>query len=95
MRTEQLVSMAREKPWGVNASGKRWHAFVNGNGNVVVRHHTTDMVEVAPDGEVFPISSGWGSVSDKQGLNKVFRHERDFVLRNGERVPATFSTVFG
>ena len=95
MRTEHLVSEARVKPWGVYASGKRWHAYRNGGGNVVIRHHATDMVEVTPNGEVLPISRGYGSVSDKQGLNKVFRYERAFVTVDGEKVPATYNTVFG
>ena len=36
--------------------------------------------EILPDGNVIPISRGWGSVSDKQGINKVLRYERAGVL---------------
>ncbi len=33
------------------------------------------MMEIQPDGSVVPINRGWGSVSDKQGINKILRYE--------------------
>jgi hypothetical protein len=38
------------------------------------------MIEIEANGNVIPISRGWGSVSDKQGINKVLRYERAGVL---------------
>jgi len=38
------------------------------------------MIEIQDDGTVIPISRGWGSVSDKQGINKVLRYEGAGVL---------------
>jgi hypothetical protein len=38
------------------------------------------MIEIMRDGFVQPISRGWGSVSDKQGINKILRYEGAGVL---------------
>ena len=81
MRTEAIVEAARSSRKGTaNASGGAWHATVTGTGSVVVGHYATSMIEIEANGNVIPISRGWGSVSDKQGINKVLRYERAGVL---------------
>ena len=79
MRTEAIVQAARTKGTA-KASGGAWHATLRGDGAVTVGHYATDMIEILPNGEVIPISRGWGSVSDKQGINKILRFERAGVV---------------
>jgi hypothetical protein len=79
MRTEAIVEAARNKGTA-KASGGAWHALLRGDGAVTVRHYATDMIEIFPNGDVIPLSRGWGSVSDKQGINKILRYERTGVV---------------
>lgn len=76
MRTEEIVQAARSSRSGTaKASGGAWHATVTDTGSVIVGHYATAMIEIEATGNVIPISRGYGSVSDKQGINKILRYE--------------------
>lgn len=71
------------------ASGTNWRAeatWDEGNGHLVVIHHATAMLTVSFDGQgdvripdldseagAYQVSLGYGSVSDQQGMNQVYR----------------------
>ena len=81
MRTEEIATAARTSRTGTaQASGGAWHATLTGSGSVIIGHYATSMIEIQDDGTVVPINRGWGSVSDKQGINKVLRYEGAGVL---------------
>ena len=81
MRTEEIATAARTSRTGTaKASGGAWHATLTESGSVVIGHYATSMIEIQDDGTVIPFIRGWGSVSDKQGINKVLRYEGADVL---------------
>lgn len=81
MRTEEIATAARTSRTGTaQASGGAWHATLTESGSVIIGHYATSMIEIMRDGFVQPISRGWGSVSDKQGINKILRYEGAGVL---------------
>jgi hypothetical protein len=81
MRTEAIAEAARTSRTGTaQASGGAWHATLTESGSVIIGHYATSMMEIQDDGSVIPISRGWGSVSDKQGINKILRYEGAGVL---------------
>jgi hypothetical protein len=50
----------------------KWKAVKNGRLREIYHYNTLMCIL---DGELFyKVSNGWGSVSDKQGLNKLFHH---------------------
>jgi len=81
MRTEAIAEAARTSRTGTaQASGGAWHATLTESGSVIIGHYATSMMEITADGRVVPINRGWGSVSDKQGINKILRYEGAGVL---------------
>ena len=56
------------------AKAGNWSAHRDGTGHVSVYHYSTIMFRIyLPTQEVIPISRGWASVSDKQGVGKILR----------------------
>ncbi len=69
-----------------SASDGRWRAYKVGT-EVIVRHFSTEMIAIDLNARtVRPISSGWGSQTDKVGIGKVLR---------GAGIAGSYFTVFG
>ena len=68
-----LIHGARRSRSGMATAGNGWTAIAASDGTVTVRHYATDMLAVSAWGTLEPISRGYGSVSDKQGINKILR----------------------
>jgi len=87
MRTNLARLIATAVKHGrASASDGRWQAYKRG-GLIVVRHFSTEMIEIDPTtGEVFGISRGWGSMTDKCGIGRIMR---------GAGIPGNYATVFG
>lgn len=66
-----LIHGARSARNGTATAGNGWTATTDTDGTVTVRHYATDMLAVSAWGTLRPISRGYGSVSDKQGINKI------------------------
>lgn len=66
-----LIHGARRSRSGIATAGNGWTATTDSDGTVTVRHYATDMLSVSAWGTLEPISRGNGSVSDKQGINKI------------------------
>ena len=59
-----------------SASNGRWRATLDPDGSVDVWHYSTRMIRVHPERRhVVAIDEGWGSQTDKQGINSILRHE--------------------
>ena len=57
-----------------HAKAGHWEAHRDMTGHVRVYHYRTLMFRIhLPTQEVIPISRGWASVSDKQGVGKILR----------------------
>ena len=74
---ETLVAVA-ESYGESKASEGRWWACrsyddFTGDMTITVGHHATVMLNVT-DGVVVPLSKGWGSMTDKQGIRKVLKN---------------------
>lgn len=66
----------------------RWSFYDNDNMERTVYHYGTEMgrFQYEPsesNWEFFPISTGWGSVSDQQGMNKILKGFGWVYRRNG------------
>ena len=75
MTTNQsnLIHKAIASPRG-HAKAGRWEAHRDMTGHVNVVHYRTLMFRIyLPTKEVIPISRGWASISDKQGVGKILR----------------------
>jgi hypothetical protein len=58
------------------ASDGRWKAYTTTPSRVVIRHHSTDMIAIDMNTrEVEALNAGWGSQTDKQGINAILRNE--------------------
>ena len=56
------------------ARAGNWSAHRDGTGFVSVYHYQTIMFRIyLPTQEVVPISRGWASISDKQGVGKILK----------------------
>lgn len=53
-----------------SASDRRWQAF-NFGGVVGVWHYSTHMFNVTRDGQVIPVNTGWGSMTDRAGVRRI------------------------
>ena len=78
-RVRNIANMAFDHDSGdATASNGRWWAYLasDANGYVFchVGHYSTHMLSIAEDGTVVPVSSGWGSVTDRQGINSILHH---------------------
>ena len=83
LRTLIAVAVAKGR---ASASDGRWTARADG-GRIIVRHFSTDMIAVDPIArEVFPISRGWGSMTDKCGVGRIL---------SGFGIHDNYATVFG
>lgn len=76
MRTnlENLVGVARQHG---KATASSWQAWANPDDTadgVYVFHYNTLMLIVNEDDTVTPVSVGWQSMSDKQGVRKILRN---------------------
>ena len=74
---ENLVAVA-ETYGESEASAGRWWATrsydeFTGDMTITVGHFSTVMLNIT-DGVVVPLSKGWGSMTDKQGIRKILRH---------------------
>lgn len=68
-----LIHKAITSPRG-HAKAGHWEAHRDMTGHVNVVHHRTLMFRIClTTKEVIPISRGWGSMSDKQGVGKILR----------------------
>ena len=68
-----LIHKAKTSPRG-HAKAGHWEAHRDNTGHVNVVHWHTLMFRVClTTDEVIPISRGWGSISDKQGVGKILR----------------------
>jgi hypothetical protein len=68
-----LIQVTADSPSGSRKAG-RWQAVRDGDGTVVVWHYGTAMFRYFPDRRLaVPISGGWGSMSDRQGVGKLLR----------------------
>jgi hypothetical protein len=76
-RIATLVEEAERKGLA-SASNGRWFAVHSPeSGTVVVTHHRTAMISVdVRNRTVTALNAGWGSQTDKQGINAILRHER-------------------
>ena len=68
-----LIQIAKDSPRRQATAG-RWKAERDNTGFVSVYHYQTLMFRIhLTTKEVIPISRGWGSMSDKQGVGKILR----------------------
>lgn len=68
-----LIHRAISSTSGYAKAGK-WSAHRDGTGFVSVYHYSTLMFRIyLPTEEVVPISRGWASISDKQGVGKILK----------------------
>lgn len=82
MRTTvaKLITDAIDSQKNTTASNGRWKCRINKDVDAyIVTHHTTDMlIYYGPDHQnptgVFPLDPGWGSQTDKQGINSMLQH---------------------
>lgn len=82
-----IVATARKRHDGqATASGGRWHAYSDDDGDVVVCHYRTAMLVVHADNTVTAISAGWGSMTDKCGVRAIMR---------GIGSPECYASIYG
>lgn len=80
-RIASLASVAREHG-AANASNGNWNAYQLDEhpDRVAIYHYSTRMIEVwwddSGEAHAYPISAGWGSQTDKCGINQILRHEK-------------------
>lgn len=85
-RIAELASAANR--YGeAKASDGRWWAYRYDSdtdpehSHVVIGHYSTEMIAIHFDGQlsaqrVAPINPGWGSQTDKVGINSILRYEK-------------------
>jgi hypothetical protein len=66
MTIEELATAPRSRKAG------NWRVWVDENRREIW-HYSTRMLVVDSNGEVLDYSTGWGSVTDQQGMNRLFR----------------------
>jgi hypothetical protein len=88
-RLDTLISAARNSRNGIATAGNGWTATVDADSVVTVRHYATNMFQVAAWNAVRPLNRGWGSVSDKQGTNRILAG----IQPNGSA--ETYASLFG
>ena len=67
-----LVAIARSKGGNSTTKASSWRAErVNGESVTGIFHYSTLMFCVTDDDEVFAVSKGWGSMSDKKGVRTI------------------------
>ena len=54
-----------------HAAASSWTAHVDSIGCVILAHYGCQMVNIDPSNNLAGMSPGYGSVSDKQGVNKA------------------------
>lgn len=88
-RLDNLIAAARNSRNGIATAGNGWTATVDADSVVTVRHYATDMFQVAAWNAVRPLNPGHGSVSDKQGTNRILAG----IQPNGST--ETYASLFG
>ncbi len=89
-RVGTLASTALAHP-GKDVRASSWRAHYNETANELrVYHYSTRMLFATrnADGSVYPIDidTGWGSVTDQQGMNQIFKDLRiPLKMRRDER----------
>lgn len=89
VRLDNLIAAARNSRNGIATAGNGWTATADADSVVTVRHYATDMFQVAAWNAVRPLNPGEGSVSDKQGTNRILAG----IQPNGST--ETYASLFG
>lgn len=86
---QNLVERCIQRGDSAHASNGRWVAemvFTNTFPTVAITHHSTLMlaIRVREDGSFIPVAldRGWGSVSDKAGINKILQGIGSYLRYN-------------
>lgn len=86
MKLADIGNMATFRSSGKVRKVGNWSYYDNCGGMRTVYHYGTEMGRFVPNnGEyVFvPVSTGWGSVSDQGGMNKIIRNYGWYYSRKG------------
>lgn len=99
MRTNlsNLLNASQANP-GKDIHASSWCANTGPSGDTDVWHYATLMVTFSRENDgsldACPVSPGWGSMSDKQGIGKILRGSSVQVFRAG--VPVyNYNCLFG
>jgi len=66
---DNMLDAIKYDDYVVNST-EAW-SFIKRRGEKELWHYTTKMLKIQNDDKIIPINEGWGSVSDKQGINKI------------------------